>query len=142
MRVQQAAESLRAQQGHVGIVHQHQIGLPAQGGGRDLHGVGGAKLLRLLHAYGAVADMGADGLALPPDDQHRRRPAELPGGVQGVVDHRLAGHRVQHFGQAGLHARALACGQDNRRERGHSELSSLDAVNREGPGSPRRAQPG
>jgi hypothetical protein len=34
------------------------------------------------------------------------------GGIHHMVQHRLAGHPVQHLGQGGFHAGALTGGQD------------------------------
>ena len=47
------------------------------------------------------------------DDDGRRARADGGGAVEDVLDHRLPGDAVQHFGQRGLHPRALAGGEND-----------------------------
>ena len=110
-RLGEGDEGLRAHQRHVAGEHQHG-GLAAHPGCRLGEGVAGAALLGLegegdvrrrhrgAHRVGAVAhhhhDLGAAGGA---------------GGVEHPGHQRPAGRRVQHLGQLGAHARALAGGE-------------------------------
>ncbi len=115
-RRHQLAQGFGGDQGHVAVEDQHQGAVRHFRHGL-LHSMGGAQLLLLHH--------GTD-LALPARLQpfaHRRGAmaehdlagldAGLAHGVEHVAEHGLAADRVQHLGQRGLHARALAGGEDD-----------------------------
>jgi hypothetical protein len=48
-------------------------------------------------------------------DYYHLRWIDAPRGADHRVNHGAASHRVEHFQQAGMHPRALACRQDNHR---------------------------
>ena len=122
---QQFLESLRAYQGHIAVKHQH------RGLIRDLgHGLGQgmarAFLFRLMRpSHVPVLGEGRAHLlaAVAVDHVDRGRFQGAPG-VEHMPQQRFAGHGVQHLGHVGIHALALAGGQDDDFEGvGHRKAS-------------------
>ena len=78
------------------------------------HGVAGAVLLGLQRPAHVAALEGLQHLlAAVAVDDVRGGGFEAGGGVEHVAEQRPAGERLQHLGQVGLHALALAGGQDH-----------------------------
>ena len=110
--LEQALQGFHFDQGHVAVEDQHRVGFD------ERHGLGGsvagAQLLVLqyeiqvirgqafTHHIGTVADDDVDALR-----------GQLPGAVDNMAKHGVAGHRVQHFGQGRPHAGALASGEND-----------------------------
>ena len=53
------------------------------------------------------------GICLMSNDYGDTARTQLSGGPKDVVDHRKTGNPMKHFGSAGLHPGALACGKDD-----------------------------
>ena len=112
-RLGERGELVGPHQRHV-AEHDHRHAVPRQRWQRGPHGVAGAArrilqrereprpLQGLAHRLAAVAVHHAD----------RARRKRLHG-VDHVADDRLARERVQHLGQRGMHALALAGGEDD-----------------------------
>ncbi len=107
----EARKGLGAQERHVGISDQHQIGLASQGCLGLLDGVPGAQRSVLEHTYGVIPQEGAQGLAIPANDNHGLLSTGSAGNRQSIGQHGFSADRVKHFQKLGLHADSLASGQ-------------------------------
>ena len=112
-----ALQGLATQERHVAAQEKQGAGKVAQFVGGAEQGMAGAELLGLhgkahrlirkrpAYLFGAVAD-----------DQHRLLTVQFPAKADGEIDHRLAGHRVQHLGQGRFHPRPLPRRENDRRQ--------------------------
>ncbi|MNI34516.1 hypothetical protein D3C73_885070 [compost metagenome] len=110
--LEQTLQGIDFDQRHIAIKHQHGVGLNERHGLSN--GVTGTQLLILqdevqiirrqtfAHGIGAVADHHVNALWI-----------KLPGAVDNMAEHGVAGNRVQNFRQSGTHARALASSENN-----------------------------
>ncbi|CAI8918266.1 hypothetical protein EMIT0196MI5_30348 [Pseudomonas sp. IT-196MI5] len=109
---QQALQGFHFNQRHVTVKNQHGVGFDE---GNCLgHGVAGSQLFVLqdevqvvsgqtfAHGVGTMTYHDVDALWI-----------KLPGAVDNMAEHRIAGNRVQDFRQGGTHARALASSENN-----------------------------
>ena len=116
------AERLRGEEGRVTGEDEHLTVEAAQPGPCREHRVRRPELL-LLHgeAERRVRQMPAEGrlhlLGLVADHHHHRIGPRLERALHGVIRQRPSADLVQHLGPAGLHARALAGGEDDGGER-------------------------
>ncbi len=121
MAVDQLAQRLAAQQRHVTVGHHDGAGDDPNRLGHHADRVPGAELLvladdqRLRRHRG---DLGAHLFPAVPDDDHQPAGVELACCRDRVPEQGPAAQRVQHLGGAGLHAPALAGGEDDDCSRG------------------------
>ena len=133
---QQALQSLHLDQRYIAVQHQHGVG--SNGRERLGHGMAGTELFvlhdevqivsgqSLTYLLGTMADDHVDTLRL-----------QLARTVDNVAEHGVAGNRVQHLGQCGTHAGALACGENDDIE-GHDWLPILGGQGRDRRGNIRK----
>ena len=110
--LEQALKGFDFDQRHVTVKNQHGVGLDERHG--LSHGMAGAQLFVLqdeiqiirrqafTHRIGTMADHDVDALWI-----------KLPGAVDNMAEHRIAGNRVQDFRQRRTHASALTGSEDN-----------------------------
>jgi hypothetical protein len=115
----QPLQDLRGQQRDVAVGDHHGAGQPLLGVERlhgHLDGAARAGHLVLVHddRLGVLLE-DVRGHQVPLEAHHGRQPARVqaPGGHQAVPDHGTTPDPVQDLGGLGLHARALASGQDD-----------------------------
>ena len=114
-------QGLELHQRHVAVEHEHEMIV------RDLrhglrHRMSRAVLLRLQHPLHVRAgECGEDLLAAVAIDDAGRGSLEAAGGVEHVPQQRLARQRLEDLRQVGVHALALAGGQDHDGE-GHERV--------------------
>ena len=121
MAIDEFAQRLAAQQRHVAVADHDGAGDGADRLGDHADGVPGAKLLVLVHDPRLRGDRGhlrADLLPAIPDHDHELGRVKLVGRRERVPEQGAAAQRVQHLGGAGLHALALAGGEDDDCGRG------------------------
>ena len=132
MAIDEFAQRLAAQQRHVAVAHHDRAGDGADRLGDHADRVPGAELLVLAHDPRLRGDRGhlrADLLPAMPDDDHELGRVKLVGRRERVPEQGAAAQRVQHLGGAGLHALALAGGEDDDCGRGsfaHEKSISSD----------------
>ena len=81
---------------------------------RGFDGVSCAKLLGLLHpVYVGSGKLLFHLLFAMPNHHMDGLRGERLRGLDNVREHGFAADGVQHFGLAGIHARAFACGEDD-----------------------------
>lgn len=122
---EQTLQRLGSDERHVAVQHQHAC-IDRHRRHRVLHGMAGAQALLLLGPVeiGLVGKRGTDLLAAVAVNDVDPCGAELARGVDHVTQHRLAGDLLQHLGRGGLHALALAGGEDDDVERVHAMRDS------------------
>jgi hypothetical protein len=80
----------------------------------------------------------AHGIAAMTIDDVNASGAEGAGPLEHMREHGPSGERLQHLGQAGIHALALAGGQDNNRQRHRIRSSEVSRVHHTAPALARR----
>ena len=110
--LEQALQGFDFNQRHVTVENQHGVGLDERHG--LSHRMAGPELFvlqdeiqiigrqTLTHRIGAMADHDVDALWI-----------KLPGAVDNMAEHRVAGNRMQNFRQRRTHASALTSSEDN-----------------------------
>ena len=132
MPVDELPQRLAAQQRHVAVAHHDGAGDGPDRLGDHADRVPGAELLVLAHDPRLRRDRGhlrADQFPAMPDDDHQPGRVKLVGRRERVPEQGAAAQRVQHLGGAGLHALALARGEDDDCGRGsfaHEKSISSD----------------
>ena len=121
-RREQLGQRVGGDQRRVAVQHQH-LALLRQLPARRHQRVPGAELRRLMHdrrRQRPAVDLGRDRVHAGREDHQRARRRERGCGVQHVADQRPPGERMQDLRPVGLHARALARGEQDHGERcGH-----------------------
>ena len=122
-RRHQALQRGGLRQRHVAVQHQHQV-VVGHGRHRLLQRVPGAQLLGLQRPVQGLARERLAHLlaAVAVDHVDVGRRGDFPRGVDHVLQQGAPGEGLQHLGQVGLHALALAGGQDDD---GHGHLRFL-----------------
>ena len=144
MPVDKLAQRLAAQQRHVAVADHDRAGDGADRLGDHADRVPGAELLVLVDDPRLRRDRGhlrRDLFPAMPDDDHQPGRVKLVGRRERVPEQGAAAQRVQHLGGAGLHALALAGGEDDDCGRGSfahkKHLLGFRAEYLPGPSSPR-----
>ena len=106
-------QGIFASQRDVTVQHQHP-GIIRQCRQRLGHRMAGAQLFGLQHPVHRVVFQRRPNL-IGSVTNHRVNflRAQLFCGINHMVQHGFTRHRMQHLGQGGFHAGALACGQDH-----------------------------
>ncbi|MNF93226.1 hypothetical protein D3C84_758940 [compost metagenome] len=110
--LEQALQGVDLDQRHIAVEHQHGVGLNERHGLSN--GVAGTQLFILqdevqvirrqafAHRIGTMTDHDVNALWI-----------KLPGAVDNMAEHGVAGNRVQNFRQSRTHTRALASSENN-----------------------------
>jgi hypothetical protein len=113
----QSAQRVGQQQRHIAVQHQHLVCI-GNIRHRLLQGISGAELFGLQRpAQQPILEQFAHALATVPIDHMDRSRREAGGQIEHMREHRCPGQRLQHLGDLGLHALALARRQYDDRQR-------------------------
>ena len=126
VRLRERGDRLGGDQRHVAVEHEHGVAVADVVGG-GAHRVAGPVGLLLHRHLDAVGELTGEPAARPVDDHDPAR-TRLLCGPDRPADHRAPADRVQDLRRLGLHARALARGEDQHGGSGHAEHRSIGSA--------------
>ena len=127
--VDQGRDGLWAHERQVAVEHDHRTGEASEGVFDHADGMSRAQAFRLLHELDVplARKAGAHLVRAVPDDDDDALDAGPSGGVNDPPRERTVQDLVRDLGMAGLHARSLAGGEDDRGD-GHVASNGLACI--------------